>query len=134
MRNSSPYVCEEFYMINNKIKGFCGEEIAAEYLKKHDYVILERNYTTDVGEIDIIAAGEGFLVFVEVKERLNENYGYAAEAVGVHRQRKISQVASQYIRKYRRFDVPVRFDVIEIYLEEKRVNHIENAFDSYLRY
>ena len=121
-------------MINNKIKGFCGEEIAAEYLKKHDYVILERNYTTDVGEIDIIAAGEGFLVFVEVKERLNENYGYAAEAVGVHKQRKISQVASQYIRKYRRFDVPVRFDVIAIYLEEKRVNHIENAFDSYLRY
>ena len=121
-------------MINNKIKGFCGEEIAAEYLKKHGYVILERNYTTDVGEIDIIAAGEGFLVFVEVKERLNENYGYASEAVGVHKQRKISQVASQYIRKYRRFDVPVRFDVIEVYLEEKCVNHIENAFDSYLRY
>ncbi len=121
-------------MINNKIKGYCGEQIAADYLKEHGYIILERNYTTSVGEIDIIAAGEGYLVFVEVKERLNENYGNPAEAVVPYKQRKICQVASQYIRKYRKFDASVRFDIVEVYLEERRVNHITNAFDSYLRY
>lgn len=121
-------------MINNKIKGRCGEEMAAQYLIKKGYIILERNYATDVGEIDIIAAGDGYLVFVEVKERLNENYGYPAEAVGFYKQRKISQVASQYIRQYRKFDASVRFDVVEVYLEEKIINHIENAFDSFIRY
>lgn len=95
---------------------------------------MERNFTTDIGEIDIIAAGDGCVVFVEVKERFSDKFGYAADAVGYRKQNKISQVASQYIRKYRLFDVSVRFDVIEVYFEDKRIEHIENAFDSFLRY
>lgn len=121
-------------MLNTKLKGRSGEDIAAEFLKRKGYEILERNFTTDIGEIDIIAAGEGYLVFVEVKARLSDKYGFAADAVNYTKQRKINAVASQYIKKYRLFSAAVRFDVIEVYTDEKRVNHIPNAFDSYLRY
>ena len=61
-------------------------------------------------------------------------YGAPAEAVTYFKQRKISQVASQFLSKYRKLNFPVRFDVIEVYMDTMTVNHIENAFDSYLRY
>lgn len=121
-------------MINTRDKGNTGEEIAVKYLRDKGYEIVERNFTTNVGEIDIIAAHEGYLVFVEVKLRLNDKYGYAADAVGYAKRRKISEVAAQYIKKYRLFGQAVRFDVVEVYTEDRRVEHIENAFDSYLRY
>ena len=70
----------------------------------------------------------------EVKTRINDAFGTPAEAVDYHKRRKISEVAAQYIKKFRYFDVPMRFDVIEVYLSDGRVNHIVNAFDSYLRY
>ena len=104
-------------MFTTKIRGDIGENIAAEYLKGLGYEIMERNYRTELGEIDIIAAGEGYLIFVEVKTRLNENHGYGADAVN-----------------YRLFNSAVRFDIVEVYTEDKRVEHIKNAFDSYLRY
>lgn len=121
-------------MISTRLKGRSGEDIAADYLVRHGYEILDRNFTTKIGEIDIVAAGNGYLVFVEVKTRLNYKYGYAADAVNYHKQQKINQVASQYIKKYRHFDCAVRFDVIEVYTDEKRIEHIENAFDSFLKY
>ena len=49
-------------MFTNKIRGDIGENIAAEYLKGLGYEIMERNYRTELGEIDIIAAGEGYLI------------------------------------------------------------------------
>jgi TIGR00252 family protein len=121
-------------MINTRLKGRSGEEIAAEYLKKHGYEILDKNFTTEIGEIDIVAAHGGYIVFVEVKARLNDKYGFAADSVDYHKRKKINQVASQYIKKFRLFDCAVRFDVIEVYTEDRRVEHIINAFDSYLRY
>lgn len=119
---------------DNKVKGSSGEQRAVEYLKREGYEILERNFITDVGEIDIIAVGEGYLVFVEVKARYNTDFGFAAEAVSCRKQQKISQVAAQYIKKYGRFSVPVRFDVVEVYFEQNSINHIKGAFDSFLRY
>lgn len=121
-------------MFTTKMRGDAGETIAAEYLKGIGYEIIDRNYRTELGEIDIIAAGEGYLIFVEVKTRLNENYGYGADAVNFRKRRKINEVASQYIKKFRLYNQAVRFDIIEVYTEDKRVEHIKNAFDSYLRY
>lgn len=119
---------------DNKIKGKSGENIACEYLKKSGYEIFHRNFTTSIGELDIVAADNNALVFIEVKTRINDAFGTPAEAVDYHKRRKISEVAAQYIKKFRYFDVPMRFDVIEVYLSDGRVNHIVNAFDSYLRY
>ena len=119
---------------DNKIKGKSGEKLACAYLKKQGYEIFHKNFTTDIGELDIVVSDGYTLVFVEVKTRLGDAYGTPAEAVDYHKRRKISEVAAQYIKKYSYFDVPVRFDVVEIYAEDGRINHIENAFDSYLRY
>lgn len=121
-------------MRNNKEKGASGEDTAVKYLTGNGYRILNRNFKTEVGEIDVIATDETTLIFVEVKARFNGVYGLPAEAVNYHKRRKINQVASQYIKKFRLFDIPVRFDVVEVYLDCNRVNHIVNAFDSYLRY
>ena len=121
-------------MITTRLLGRSGEDIAAKYLKDNGYEILDKNYATSVGEIDIIAAGEGYLVFVEVKLRYSDDYGYGADAVNHIKQRKISQVASQYIHRFRLYNEAVRFDIIEVYTSDKRVVHIKNAFDSFMRY
>ena len=115
-------------------RGRGGEDLAAKYLETHGYRILDRNYTTAVGEVDIFATDEKTLVAVEVKSRLSLDYGTPAEAVGHQKVKKISQVTSQYIKQYRLFGVPVRFDVVEVYLQDKTVNHIVNAFDCYLNH
>lgn len=111
-----------------------GEDIAVKYLETHGYRVLDRNFTTEIGEVDIFATDERTLIAVEVKSRLSLEYGTPAEAVGHEKVKKISQVTSQYIKKFRLFDVPVRFDVAEVYLEDNTVNHIKNAFDCYLNY
>lgn len=112
--------------------GKTGEDLAVRYLETHGYRVLDRNFTTDVGEVDIFVTDEKTLIAVEVKSRLSLEYGTPAEAVGHEKIKKISQVTSQYIKKFRLFDVPVRFDVVEVYLGDKTVNHIVNAFSSYL--
>ena len=96
--------------------------------------MLDRNFTTSVGEVDIFVTDESTLIAVEVKSRLSLEYGTPAEAVNHEKIKKISQVTSQYIKKFRLFGTPVRFDVVEVYIADKTVNHIKNAFDSYLRY
>lgn len=120
--------------MGNKSKGLVGENLAASYLKARGYRILNRNYKTNVGEIDLIVTDETTLIFVEVKARFNTDYGYPSEAVTYHKRNKINQVASQYIKRFGLYGVQVRFDVLEVYLDTRTVNHIENAFDSYLRY
>ena len=118
--------------INKRGKG--GEDIAAKYLETHGYRILDRNYTTEIGEVDIFATDEHMLIVVEVKSRLSLEYGTPAEAVGHEKIKKISQVTAQYIKRFRLFGIQVRYDIIEVYLEDKTVNHIENAFTSYLNF
>lgn len=121
---------------NKRISGSgkYGEDLAVKYLETHGYRVLDRNYSTSVGEVDIFVTDEKTLIAVEVKSRLSLEYGTPAEAVGHEKIKKISQVTSQYIKQYRLFGVPVRFDVVEVYLQDKTVNHIVNAFDSYLNY
>lgn len=118
---------------NNVLKGKTGEDIAAKYLKSLGYQIIERNFRTEVGEIDIIAAGEEYLIFIEVKTRKNTLLGYPPKR-STHSNKKITQVASQYINKYDLYDTDVRFDVIEVFIDDKKLNHIKNAFESYLSY
>ncbi len=120
--------------MGNRIKGKTGEEIAAKYLKKKGYRILHRNYKTDLGEIDLIVTDDDRLVFVEVKSRTGEQFGEPAEAVTYQKQRKISQVAAQFITRHMLRGVAARFDVVEVFLAEDRIRHIEDAFDSYLRF
>lgn len=118
----------------NRDKGRVGEKIAEKYLKSRGYRIVERNFETDLGEIDLIVTDDKVLIFVEVKARSSLEFGSPCESVDKRKQRKINMVAGQYIKRNMYFGVAVRFDVLEIYLDDGNVNHIENAFDSYLKY
>ena len=103
-----------------------GELLAYKYLKKQKYKILERNYKTNIGELDIIAKDKNIIVFVEVKAKTNTNFGLPREMVTEHKIFKIEQVAQQYIKQKKITDKPIRFDVIEV-LNDK-INHIISAW------
>lgn len=112
--------------IFNKIKGDIGEELATQFLKKEKYKILARNYSTHIGEIDIIATKNSVIVFVEVKARTSNEFGRPAEAVNYRKQQKIHLVAEQYLQKYNLENKEIRFDVIEIF--DGEVTHLKDCF------
>ena len=105
------------------------EIIAANYLKKKKYKILEMNYKNDIGEIDIIAKDKDYIVFVEVKARMSGAFGYPFEAIDEIKQQKIQAVASLYLVKNQKYGTNCRFDVISILgLENPEITHIVDAF------
>lgn len=114
--------------MNNKEKGEVGENIASKYLLSKGAQILERNYRIKSGEIDIIAKLDNELVFIEVKSRTNKKYGYPCESVNYKKINKITNTAKYYILKNNLYDIPIRFDVVEIYFSDRKLNHIVNAF------
>ena len=118
---------------DNKVKGGWGEKHAIKYLKSRGFLIRHTNYRTNLGELDIVADNIDELIFVEVKTRKDNAYGAPCESITYSKRRKINQAAAQYIKQYGHYNVAVRFDVIEVYLDGN-VNHLEYAFDSYLRY
>lgn len=111
----------------SKIIGLKGEVEAREYLVKSGYQILETNFKNKIGEIDIICKKDGVIVFVEVKRRESIKFGYPREAVNYHKQQKIRQVATGYLKYKGLYEkCAVRFDVIDLIGDN--LTHIENAF------
>ncbi|MBW2328178.1 MAG: YraN family protein [Deltaproteobacteria bacterium] len=110
--------------------GQTGEDLAVCYLENQGYTIVERNYRKRIGEIDIIARDGECLVFIEVKTRTNRRFGSPFDAVDFRKQQQISRVALAFMTQHRCGEVPVRFDVIGVHLEESpRVELIKNAFE-----
>ncbi len=109
--------------------GFDGENFAVKYLKSKHYKIIERNYQTRQGEIDIICSDKAYIVFVEVKTRSANYMVSGIEAVNYAKQKRITNTALKYLQENMP-DLQPRFDVIEIIVngKERTVNHIENAF------
>ncbi len=112
--------------------GQSGEEFAVRYLRRKNYRILQRNFRTKIGEIDIIASTGKTLIFCEVKTRLSKAYGHPIEAVTPSKQRTIRKVAEVYLamaKNLSQFE-SIRFDVISILSEgaSLEVSHWENAF------
>lgn len=107
-----------------------GEKIAAAYLKKNGYRIIEKNYRCVLGEIDIVAREKSELVFVEVKTRKSAELGYPEQAVGINKQKKMSQLALWYLQK-KNADTVARFDVVAITISTSgnEIKLIKNAFD-----
>ena len=113
--------------MNKRQLGTDYEILACKYLEDKGYKIIERNYRCYKGEIDIIAKDGDYIVFVEVKYRTKNSFGYSAEAVNVHKQQIIYKVAQNYLcRYYKNIEPPCRFDVIAI--DDMNINHIFNAF------
>ncbi len=93
--------------------GSDGEAFGKLFLVKRGYKIVEQNYTTPLGEIDIIARDGDTVVFVEVKTRESGRFGSPFEAVDRRKQRKIANVALLYLKRFR--ELPAcRFDVLSI--------------------
>lgn len=115
------------------INGAWGEELAAKFLRRKGYKILEKNYRCRFGEIDVIAENREYLVFVEVKLRKNDSYGAGREFVTAQKQQRIKTTAMLYLSQNSCEKQP-RFDVVEIFapdgIETKRpvMNHLEDAF------
>ncbi len=113
-----------------KLLGKKGEDRAARFLAGKGYTILERNYRTRSGEIDLIALHKGEVVFVEVKTRTSEAYGAPELAVNLQKQRRMIKAALGYIKYKKIYQVPCRFDVVAISaVTEKEVELIQNAFE-----
>lgn len=117
----------------SRLLGRWGEEQAAEYLRKQRYRILACNWRCRYGELDLVARDGKTLCFVEVKLRRSERYGRAAEQVDGRKQQKLKQSALAYLAQNPQ-DCPMRFDVIEIYAPEGRMDcppqifHWKDAF------
>lgn len=105
--------------------------MAADYLAGAGMEIVERNWRSRHGEIDLIAAEGDCLVFVEVKTRTGRGFGSPAEAVTVTKQRRIRLLGLEWLRSSGRHWGRVRFDVVSILIENAcapQIHHIEGAF------
>ncbi len=91
-----------------------GEEQAVKLLKKKKYRILETNFRTKAGEIDIVAEQDKVLVFVEVKSRADSEYGSPLEAITPAKQKKLVQVANRFRARHEVWDRDCRFDVVAV--------------------
>lgn len=109
-----------------------GEDIAVKFLKKNGYKILQRNYDTKFGEIDVIAYDHGAISFVEVKTRLSEDFGPPELAVTQTKKNHTIKTAQKYIAENKLEDVLCRFDVVTIQLSDdggtKELRLLKNAF------
>jgi putative endonuclease len=113
-------------------KGRIGEEAAARYLAEKGFAVLEKNYFTKGGEIDIIFKDADTVVFAEVKYRTGNKFGTPAEAVTPLKIRRISASAVAWLSENSLADVKCRFDIIEVMGAYKSINHIKNAFEAIL--
>ena len=113
------------------ITGKKGERLAADFLTGNGYQILETNFRCPLGEIDIVARDHQEIVFVEVKTRKSHALGYPEQAVGIQKQKKLSQLALWYLQAKKMSDKKARFDVVAVTLavQANEINLIKNAFD-----
>lgn len=113
------------------MNGRAAEKLAAIYLRMHGYRILDTNFHSRFGEIDIIAKIFKTIVFVEVKARGENALAAPSYAVDEIKQKKILKTAQLYVY-YKKLDgMDMRFDVIQITKNgmHSKIEHIKNAFE-----
>ncbi len=118
-------------MLNQRQKlGKKGEELAGTYLEKMGYQVLEQNYRTRLGEIDLIAKHGESIVFVEVKTRRSDSYGSPRLAITPQKQKKLSVAALAYLKSRQKMEAKARFDVVVVKTAGGRpeIEVIQNAF------
>ncbi|MDQ5983397.1 MAG: hypothetical protein RUMPE_00408 [Eubacteriales bacterium SKADARSKE-1] len=117
----------------NKIIGNFGEEFVSKYMQQKGYSLVERNFHSRFGEIDIIVKNSEYIVFIEVRTRKGNSIISGVESVDTKKQKKIIKTAMMYLNK-NHTELQPRFDVVEVNYDNKcgkkfiKINHIENAF------
>jgi putative endonuclease len=112
--------------VNRQQKGRLGEDLAAQFLERKGYRIIERNYRYDRGEVDIIAQDGRDLVFVEVKLRETEAFG---SPITPFKEEQLKKVAEGYLFEHNLEDQACRFDVVAITIVDgkPRIRLLQNA-------
>lgn len=110
-----------------------GEQLALQFLAKAGYRIVAANFFGLTGEIDLIAAKDGYIVFAEVKTRKTDAFGLPQEFVSRSKQIKIRRTAEEWLQKNPGCRLQPRFDVIAVIAPDGgynsvQIEHIENAF------
>ncbi|MCR4735208.1 MAG: YraN family protein [Treponema sp.] len=120
--------------MNSKERGTLGEDKAAEYLLKAGYTIIERNWRTKSGEIDIICSKDDILVFVEVKTLPNASPDMLSAVLNKKKRERILKTSKRFLINHRQYSNSyIRFDVIVLDMPAlPAVYHIENAFMEHL--
>jgi len=116
---------------NNLALARYGENEAVVYLEANGYRILERNFRTPLGELDIIALDKSVVCFIEVKARSSENFGSPKEAVSSSKQRQIAKAALVFLKDRKLLDRSSRFDVVSVIIREGRpeIELVKDAFE-----
>ena len=116
--------------LSKRASGAWGEDLALRYLTDRGYQLVERNYRTRYGELDLVLRQGTTLVFVEVKLRRGTGYGDPLEAVTPRKQAAIRSLARQYLAQRAPAFEDARFDVVGILASggEPRIVHVEDAF------
>ena len=116
-------------MAEHNILGKKGEDLAADFLIKNGYEILERNWRTGRDEIDIIARKDNLLIIAEVKTRSTNYFGEPEESVTTKKQMFLIRATDKYVNE-NEIDDQIRYDIISIILKPgyHSINHIEDAF------
>jgi len=114
-------------MRNNRATGKAYEDEAVKHLESKGFAIIQRNFWCKIGEIDIIAQKDGYIIFIEVKYRKNKTKGEPWEAVNYKKQQKIKNIARYYLMLHHyQENTPCRFDVVTILGDQLYL--YENAF------
>ncbi len=120
---------------NKDLLGKWGQAQSERFLKRLGHRVLTRNFACKTGEIDIItASSDGAVIFVEVKTRANEDYASAESAITASKKQKLVRTARYFVRQHKLEDLPLRFDIVIVVLNEKgrpEIRHYENAFSPY---
>jgi putative endonuclease len=118
--------------------GTRSERAAARYLKRLGYRILVRNYRCPAGELDIVAVDGDCLVFIEVRSTEKDSAAGPAASVDMGKQRRLTQLALTFLRRYSLLGCRARFDVVTVCwpenAREPRCEHYRNAFEAVGRF
>ena len=111
-----------------------GERAAERHLAAQGLRILKRGLRSRRGELDLVALDGRQVVFVEVKTRFDHAAGHPVEAVGIEKQRKLTDLALAFLKKHKLLGYSARFDIVAITWpegqEEPTIQHYRNAFDA----
>ena len=117
-------------MRNRKTVGRLGEEAAARYLEEKGCCILERNVRSAYGEIDLIVLNGDALIFVEVKTRTSQAFGYPESGITDNKRSHMLRCAEDYLQKHPELQHAWQLDVVSVELEQDgscRIEWFENV-------
>ena len=116
-----------------KLTGGFGEAVAEKYLKARGYSVIEKNFRTPFGEIDLIAERDGCVVFLEVKTRISERFGPPLSAITWQKKKKVMKNCQYYLKIKNMLWGPCRIDAMGIKLDRsyriELMQYVKNAIE-----